>query len=177
MIRRPPRSTPKPSSAASDVYKRQVHELGMWPRRVRGIANFEKPLRDGYFEPPRVGYLLNSRVVRKTDARSYCSAEPVLKNENQQQHESLTHHGLTPTSPSKQQLVRFAASGGGARSEDRTAAVPSLEQRSASAAVSAGTRRSRPVALPRHERLVHRVHHVDVPVAVSYTHLTLPTKA
>ena len=24
MIRRPPRSTPKPSSAASDVYKRQV---------------------------------------------------------------------------------------------------------------------------------------------------------
>ena len=27
MIRRPPRSTPKPSSAASDVYKRQVHFL------------------------------------------------------------------------------------------------------------------------------------------------------
>ena len=26
MIRRPPRSTPKPSSAASDVYKRQVQE-------------------------------------------------------------------------------------------------------------------------------------------------------
>ena len=25
MIRRPPRSTPKPSSAASDVYKRQAH--------------------------------------------------------------------------------------------------------------------------------------------------------
>ena len=28
MIRRPPRSTPKPSSAASDVYKRQVYSLG-----------------------------------------------------------------------------------------------------------------------------------------------------
>ena len=27
MIRRPPRSTPKPSSAASDVYKRQMTEL------------------------------------------------------------------------------------------------------------------------------------------------------
>ena len=27
MIRRPPRSTPKPSSAASDVYKRQAEEL------------------------------------------------------------------------------------------------------------------------------------------------------
>ena len=77
--------------------------------------------------------------------------------------QSLTHHGLTPTNPSKQQLVSFAASGGGAR-EDRTAAVPSLEQRSASAAVSAGARRSRPVALPRDEGLVHRVHHVDVPV-------------
>ena len=25
MIRRPPRSTPKPSSAASDVYKRQIY--------------------------------------------------------------------------------------------------------------------------------------------------------
>ena len=28
MIRRPPRSTPLYSSAASDVYKRQVHDLG-----------------------------------------------------------------------------------------------------------------------------------------------------
>nr|CUV43086.1 protein of unknown function [Ralstonia solanacearum] len=28
MIRRPPRSTPKPSSAASDVYKRQVLTTG-----------------------------------------------------------------------------------------------------------------------------------------------------
>ena len=27
MIRRPPRSTPKPSSAASDVYKRQIMEF------------------------------------------------------------------------------------------------------------------------------------------------------
>ena len=27
MIRRPPRSTPKPSSAASDVYKRQVETI------------------------------------------------------------------------------------------------------------------------------------------------------
>ena len=33
MIRRPPRSTPKPSSAASDVYKRQVL------CRVAGIAD------------------------------------------------------------------------------------------------------------------------------------------
>ena len=29
MIRRPPRSTPKPSSAASDVYKRQVYNICM----------------------------------------------------------------------------------------------------------------------------------------------------
>ena len=28
MIRRPPRSTPKPSSAASDVYKRQIKGTG-----------------------------------------------------------------------------------------------------------------------------------------------------
>ena len=43
MIRRPPRSTPKPSSAASDVYKRQyleyieyVHEMH-GPARTRDI--------------------------------------------------------------------------------------------------------------------------------------------
>ena len=33
MIRRPPRSTPKPSSAASDVYKRQNRPLHLWQRR------------------------------------------------------------------------------------------------------------------------------------------------
>ena len=35
MMRRPPRSTPKPSSAASDVYKRQVEELA---KEVRAAA-------------------------------------------------------------------------------------------------------------------------------------------
>ena len=53
MIRRPPRSTPKPSSAASDVYKRQLlecgvilidkpsgpssHQLAAWARSLLGI--------------------------------------------------------------------------------------------------------------------------------------------
>ena len=83
---------------------------------------------------------------------------------------SLTHHGLTPTNPSKQQLVRFAASGGGAR-EDRTAAGPSSSGDSR-AAVSAGAGCSRPVALARHERLVHSVHDIHVAVyAHAHAHL------
>ena len=88
--------------------------------------------------------------TNESQCPSWGSRKPVLIASAITTTQSLTHHGLTPTNPSKQQLVRFAASGGGAR-EDRTAAVPSLEQRSASAAVSAGARRSRPVALPRDE--------------------------
>ena len=47
MIRRPPRSTPKPSSAASDVYKRQHHgaiSAPYWPRvgRHRGGGKEER---------------------------------------------------------------------------------------------------------------------------------------
>ena len=38
MIRRPPRSTPKPSSAASDVYKRQVVELVVIAARFINFA-------------------------------------------------------------------------------------------------------------------------------------------
>jgi len=34
MIRRPPRSTPKPSSAASDVYKRQLLHQGKQGKRA-----------------------------------------------------------------------------------------------------------------------------------------------
>ena len=40
MIRRPPRSTPKPSSAASDVYKRQGDNTqGDFDGQVRSINN------------------------------------------------------------------------------------------------------------------------------------------
>ena len=42
MIRRPPRSTPKPSSAASDVYKRQVHKKTAFLNQVKaelGLSN------------------------------------------------------------------------------------------------------------------------------------------
>src|SRR5664280_3691839 len=37
MIRRPPRSTLSSSSAASDVYKRQVSEAGVWPALKRAL--------------------------------------------------------------------------------------------------------------------------------------------
>src|SRR5660397_266348 len=40
MIRRPPRSTPLYSSAASDVYKRQLDGVGQIPRRLTAAALF-----------------------------------------------------------------------------------------------------------------------------------------
>ena len=42
MIRRPPRSTPKPSSAASDVYKRQIynHDLEILVKNPRAFDSF-----------------------------------------------------------------------------------------------------------------------------------------
>ena len=39
MIRRPPRSTPKPSSAASDVYKRQILKV-----RISENRPIERPI-------------------------------------------------------------------------------------------------------------------------------------
>ncbi|VTU61022.1 hypothetical protein AMBR_BLFENHAL_02864 [Lacticaseibacillus rhamnosus] len=39
MIRRPPRSTPKPSSAASDVYKRQLKIVSYMPNIQTGRCN------------------------------------------------------------------------------------------------------------------------------------------
>ena len=37
MIRRPPRSTPKPSSAASDVYKRQIYGMALDDVYIMGV--------------------------------------------------------------------------------------------------------------------------------------------
>ena len=46
MIRRPPRSTPKPSSAASDVYKRQVqHLLGLMASTTSVIQRIRLKMR------------------------------------------------------------------------------------------------------------------------------------
>src|SRR5665648_1193481 len=45
MIRRPPRSTLSSSSAASDVYKRQAHEVN---NPITGIINFAQILLDKY---------------------------------------------------------------------------------------------------------------------------------
>eukprot|EP00826_Nyctotherus_ovalis_P046498 TRINITY_DN5260_c0_g1_i5.p1 TRINITY_DN5260_c0_g1~~TRINITY_DN5260_c0_g1_i5.p1 ORF type:complete len:113 (+),score=49.11 TRINITY_DN5260_c0_g1_i5:25-339(+) len=42
MIRRPPRSTRKESSAASDVYKRQVHGQPYKGGKKRGVKGFAK---------------------------------------------------------------------------------------------------------------------------------------
>eukprot|EP00826_Nyctotherus_ovalis_P014951 TRINITY_DN1420_c0_g1_i5.p1 TRINITY_DN1420_c0_g1~~TRINITY_DN1420_c0_g1_i5.p1 ORF type:complete len:130 (+),score=26.79 TRINITY_DN1420_c0_g1_i5:25-390(+) len=43
MIRRPPRSTLSSSSAASDVYKRQVSTQSTWARLAFSIATITKP--------------------------------------------------------------------------------------------------------------------------------------
>ena len=52
MIRRPPRSTLSSSSAASDVYKRQVHDL-LVPLKNNGVSmtRFEsRPAKSGQWE-------------------------------------------------------------------------------------------------------------------------------
>ena len=71
MIRRPPRSTPKPSSAASDVYKRQGHNLengshyylvykvGLPPPRQR-TARTSQVGRNVCSRLPSIPYLVNS---------------------------------------------------------------------------------------------------------------------
>ena len=49
MIRRPPRSTPKPSSAASDVYKRQDIAIAVTARqsleKLSSSKSLEKPFK------------------------------------------------------------------------------------------------------------------------------------
>src|SRR5450756_2685320 len=47
MIRRPPRSTQSRSSAASDVYKRQVHEECLAGMAAWGATNYPVPLSWG----------------------------------------------------------------------------------------------------------------------------------
>src|SRR5665648_1298335 len=42
MIRRPPRSTLSSSSAASDVYKRQLEKLGLNPRQIKAMDHVVK---------------------------------------------------------------------------------------------------------------------------------------
>ena len=58
MIRRPPRSTPKPSSAASDVYKRQVLE------KDNAVEDFRKLI--GSTDPNEA----EEGTIRKSFARS-----------------------------------------------------------------------------------------------------------
>ena len=54
MIRRPPRSTPKPSSAASDVYKRQVLEMEHLVAPLRRLGQIR----------PRVALILSVEVEK-----------------------------------------------------------------------------------------------------------------
>ena len=47
MIRRPPRSTPKPSSAASDVYKRQVFKVVIEFEFEKLVVDDSTPMSEG----------------------------------------------------------------------------------------------------------------------------------
>src|SRR5664280_2205263 len=58
MIRRPPRSTLSSSSAASDVYKRQV------PKESRSFAKVHDPVGAKPHQP-RAGCIASHRIVRK----------------------------------------------------------------------------------------------------------------
>jgi len=62
MIRRPPRSTPKPSSAASDVYKRQVVEVNLVMKRYH--VNVKERNKDMYAAIDKAFDVVKKQVVR-----------------------------------------------------------------------------------------------------------------
>src|SRR5678815_5440469 len=86
MIRRPPRSTLDRSSAASDVYKRQVLESNTqiianqksWrePCKRRKIENLALMLQGAIEAQGRVGLMLN---VRKQDLEKVLNVLPALR--------------------------------------------------------------------------------------------------
>ena len=62
MIRRPPRSTPKPSSAASDVYKRQNW---YWPQHnYVGLKSVHFTLNLTYFKSQPSSFDLNHKLTK-----------------------------------------------------------------------------------------------------------------
>ena len=63
MIRRPPRSTPKPSSAASDVYKRQVED-----ETVEEV--FQRCFLGWSASVGRLAFLIETTLVADSDAMS-----------------------------------------------------------------------------------------------------------
>src|SRR5450756_2857613 len=66
MIRRPPRSTQSRSSAASDVYKRQAHDVR---RRGGAVARPRRPLPHPRARPARRRGLSAARAARSGSPR------------------------------------------------------------------------------------------------------------
>jgi len=64
MIRRPPRSTPKPSSAASDVYKRQAYES-----KAEYMVMFDKDFLDLRNEERRI--IVNNHEIKILTLREF----------------------------------------------------------------------------------------------------------
>ena len=62
MIRRPPRSTPKPSSAASDVYKRQVGGSGN-PTAIPPLLEYLKAALKNFNTSADINFSVLTEVV------------------------------------------------------------------------------------------------------------------
>src|SRR5665648_1026684 len=114
MIRRPPRSTLSSSSAASDVYKRQViYGHNMWTDEMFGIL--EKYSNLEFYKNHKYVYILEEDMVRKyevfsayfTDAYgdSYTIEFPNIKSFNdylfKMKNQSLIDTGVTVTKDDK----------------------------------------------------------------------------
>eukprot|EP00658_Telonema_sp_P-2_P065444 TRINITY_DN5467_c0_g1_i2.p1 TRINITY_DN5467_c0_g1~~TRINITY_DN5467_c0_g1_i2.p1 ORF type:complete len:551 (+),score=98.93 TRINITY_DN5467_c0_g1_i2:128-1780(+) len=84
MIRRPPRSTLSSSSAASDVYKRQLLGFGILLRvlHIRRLRNRERALRpeltDDLVASPRTGRVLDNEVLQDERKRLH-QERPLLQ--------------------------------------------------------------------------------------------------
>ena len=84
MIRRPPRSTPKPSSAASDVYKRQIHLHVTFSHIERSHGKVSQTARQNTSTAANNVVIIRVRVlVRPTRVPlgSRCGENPRLQHE------------------------------------------------------------------------------------------------
>ena len=83
MIRRPPRSTPKPSSAASDVYKRQDKKYSskIAEREVFLKSKIQEAMTNGEFEEAQQLEQELSREIRSLRSSLESEKESIRKSE------------------------------------------------------------------------------------------------
>ena len=162
MIRRPPRSTRKESSAASDVYKRQT-ETGARARHLSGLPRpTPSDLISAVWADDETGEILCS--MREPEIDPETAGAPALAPPVPAQRSLFNQARPVPTRRCSR--MQDGSYGSQAAQAFRTAAATSslLHQNN-----------NKPVALPRNKKDFSDKDSSSRPCTVSYTHLTLPT--